>query len=70
MVGTWCLATFVLVQAYSSTLISFVTTPISTPLIKSLEELASKTNVYPVVRVNYAADVILSVRHQLIRITQ
>lgn len=60
--GTWCLASFVLVQAYSSTLISFVTTPsTSPPLVNSAEDLASKSHVNLVVRMNYAADVILKV---------
>lgn len=60
--GAWSLATFVLVQAYSSTLISFVTTPISTPLVKSPEDLVRQTHVHLIVRINYATETILTVR--------
>ena len=38
--GTWCLACFVLVNAYSSTLISYVTTPgYDPPVITSIKEI-------------------------------
>lgn len=60
--GCWCLVTFVLVQAYSSTLISFMTTPTLTPLVKSPEDLASQTQINAVVRKYLGTEVVLLVR--------
>ena len=39
--GTWCLAAFVLLNAYSSTIISYLTAPKLMPVTKTLQELGS-----------------------------
>ena len=39
--GSWCVAAFVLVNAYSTTLISHLTAPKLMPVAKSYEDLAS-----------------------------
>lgn len=39
--GTWCLAAFVLLNAYSSTIISYLTAPKLTPVTKTIKELAT-----------------------------
>ena len=39
--GTWCLAAFVLLNAYSSTIISYLTAPKLTPVAKNLDQVAS-----------------------------
>ena len=39
--GTWCLAAFVLLNAYSSTIISYLTAPKLMPVTKTLKELAN-----------------------------
>ena len=46
----WVLATLVLVQAYQSTLITYVIAPVTTPLINSVYDLAENTNINFVVR--------------------
>ena len=38
--GTWCFAAFVLLNAYSSTIISYLTAPKLMPVTKTLKELA------------------------------
>jgi len=38
--GTWCLAAFVLFNAYSSTVISYLTAPKLMPVAKTLKEVA------------------------------
>lgn len=40
--GVWCLAAFVFVQAYMSTLITYVVTPINFPLINSAWQKGSE----------------------------
>ncbi len=39
--GTWCLAAFVLLNAYSSTIISYLTAPKLMPVTKNLDQVAS-----------------------------
>ena len=48
--GVWVLATLVFVQAYQSTLITYVIAPVTTPLINSVYDLAENTNINFVVR--------------------
>ncbi len=38
--GTWCLAAFVLLNAYSSTIISYLTAPTLMPVAKTVEDVA------------------------------
>lgn len=37
--GVWCLAAFIFVQAYTSTLITYVVMPINPPLINSINDV-------------------------------
>jgi len=41
LLGSWCVAAFVLVNAYSTTLISNLTAPKLTPVARSYEDVAS-----------------------------
>ena len=59
--GFWCLSAFVLVNSYSSTLVSFVTSPNNKPIIKSIYELPKKPHVHIVVEEDKALDIIFSV---------
>jgi hypothetical protein len=47
LTGAWCLSCFVLVTAYSSVLVSFLTAPdhIYTPLVNSVNELRYKAEI-------------------------
>lgn len=45
LVAGWCLATFVLVQSYTSCLVSNLTAPRFIPLINTLEELANSHDI-------------------------
>ena len=43
--GTWCLAAFVFVQAYTSTLITYILAPTNDPLVSSFNELGERSDV-------------------------
>ena len=45
LAGAWCLTCFVLVTAYSSVLISFVTSPNYKPLVNSIYDLPKDTRI-------------------------
>ena len=60
--GAWCLAGFVLVTAYSSVLISFVTAPNPfKPLVNSIEDMPAHPNVKLFVNRNLIADYLFTV---------
>jgi hypothetical protein len=63
VIGAWCLLTLVLINAYNGVLISYVTTTHQTqPLINSIEDVATKSNIQIVVNKGQGPDtVILSV---------
>ncbi len=44
LVATWCIMALVLVNAYSSTLISYLSVPKLQPIVNSLEELAAQNS--------------------------
>lgn len=50
MVGGWLLAMTVLVNSYSSTVISYLTVPKMKPIINSFEDLAASYDVGIVIR--------------------
>ncbi|KAK4013130.1 hypothetical protein OUZ56_025370 [Daphnia magna] len=58
--GAWCIATFVIVNAYNSTLISHVTLPKKEPLIKSIYDLRNRPDVHLVTDRNMNTDAVLS----------
>ena len=60
--GAWCLACFVLVTAYNSVLISFVTSPNAVPLISSIHDLKNTTAVKLVVDKGMGFDITLTVK--------
>lgn len=45
MAGVWCLAAFVLVQAYTSTLITYIIAPSTQPLIESIHDIANNPDI-------------------------
>jgi hypothetical protein len=59
--AAWCLACFVLVQAYSSTLIAFITSPNNKPIINSVYDIPNVPGLKITVTRNFGADVILQV---------
>jgi glutamate receptor, ionotropic, invertebrate len=59
--GAWCLAAFVLVNSYSSTLISFLSVSNNQPFIKSIYDIPKKPGAHLVVEQGKSADVIFSV---------
>ena len=63
LTGTWCLAGFVLVTAYSSVLISFVTTPDSyyNALINSVYDIPKQPEVQLTVEYDKFIDILLRV---------
>lgn len=60
--ASWCLACFVLVSAYGSTLISFVTSPIVHPLIESIHDIPKKGNVKVITDRGHTLDNTIMVR--------
>ncbi len=60
--GIWCLAAFVLSQAYNSTLITYVIAPNNPPLINSVLDIVNNPNIHLVVEKNMGLDVVISVR--------
>ena len=59
LTGAWCLTCFVIVTAYSSVLVSFLTAPDSyKPLIESVNELPSKPEIKITVNKGYFMDVL------------
>ena len=59
VIGAWCLLTLVLINAYNGVLISYVTTTHQTPpLINSIEDVASKSNIHIVVNKGQGPDTV------------
>ena len=63
LTGAWCLSCFVLITAYSSVLVSFLTAPDHTyaPLVKSVNDLLNKTDVRVTVNKELMTDILLKV---------
>ena len=59
--GTFILAAFVLVTAYNSVFISFITAPHSYPLVETVADVAEKSNVKLATSKGLAIDLTLSV---------
>ena len=60
MAGAWCLATFVLVQAYTSLLTTYIIAPSNTPLIESVYDIVKSSDIELVVNIgSYLDDIIL-----------
>ncbi|XP_046461175.1 glutamate receptor 1-like [Daphnia pulex] len=55
--AAWCLACFVLVQAYSSTLIAFITSPNTKPIINSVYDIPKVPGLKITVDRDYGADI-------------
>ena len=61
LAGVWCLAAFVLVNAYSSVLISFVTAPYRPYLLHSVQDLYNQSKTSILVDKGFVVDNFLSV---------
>ena len=48
--GVWSLAAFIFVQAYTSTLFTYVVTPINHPLINSIHDIIGSSDINLLVR--------------------
>jgi len=59
--GAWCLAAFVLVNSYSSTLISFLSASNNQPFIKSIYDIPEKPGAHLVIEQGRTVEVIFSV---------
>ena len=60
--AAWCLASCVLLYAYSCILTSFISAPNTQVLVKSINEIPENKNLRPVVIKKTGADLIVSVR--------
>ena len=58
--GVWCVASFIFVQAYNSTLFTYVVTPVNPPLVKSAYDLADKKDVNVLIRKSGIIDYLVS----------
>jgi hypothetical protein len=58
--GVWSLAAFIFVQAYTSTLITYVVTPVNPPLVSSAYDLVDKKDINVLVRKSGAIDTMFS----------
>lgn len=69
MTGAWYMTCFVIVTAYSSVLVSFLTAPDSyKPLIQSVNELPSKPEIKITINKGFIMDIISKVkRHNFIQ---
>jgi hypothetical protein len=56
--AAWCLACFVLVQAYSSTLIASITSPNNKPIINSINDFPNVPDLKMIVNRNLGADLL------------
>ena len=62
VIGAWCLLTLVLVNVYNGVLISYVTATRQTPpLINSIDDVATKSNIHIIVNKGQGPDIVLSV---------
>jgi hypothetical protein len=43
--GVWCLAAFIIVQAYTSILFTYVVTPVNLPLVNSVYDIIEQSDV-------------------------
>ncbi len=66
LAGAWCVASFIIVTAYSSVLISFVTAPNLKPLIDSVYDLPIKQNIKLAVDRGWSPEFLFLVRKKLI----
>lgn len=48
--GVWCLAAFIFVQAYTSTLFTYVVAPVHQPLINSIYDVLENADINLLVR--------------------
>lgn len=67
--GVWSLAAFVFVQAYTSTLITYVLAPNNFPLVSSFSELADRPDVSLLVKKLGTVDDLLLVREILFNLS-
>ena len=59
--GAWCMTALILTTAYSSVLTAFIMAPHYKPLVDSVQELASRTDVQLVVQSAWAIDLTITV---------
>ena len=65
--GAWCLTCFVLVTAYSSVLISFLTAPENyKPMVNSINDLALRPNIHLTLNKGLTPDLVYQVLYTLI----
>lgn len=65
LTGAWCVSCFVLVTAYSSVLISFVTSPYYKPLIESVYDIPKDPNIKITVDRGLFPDLVFKVQYHL-----
>jgi hypothetical protein len=58
--GVWTLAAFIFVQAYTSTLFTYIVTPVNQPLINSVYDIAERSDIQLFVRKMGTADNLIS----------
>lgn len=64
LTGIWCISAFVIVQAYTSTLITYIITPTNFPLIDTAYDIAANPDIKILFEKDRAFDRLVSVsRH-------
>lgn len=58
--GAWSLTAFIFVQAYNSTLLTYVLTPINNPLINSPYDIPERKDVHLLIKKGGSTDIFLS----------
>jgi hypothetical protein len=62
--GVWTLAAFIFVQAYTSTLFTYVVAPVNHPLINSLYDIADNPEIHLLVKNEGTPDRYFTVRFE------
>ena len=62
--GAWSLAAFIFVQAYNSTLLNCVLTPINNPLVNSPSKIPERKDVHLLIKKGGSTDIFLSASHE------
>ena len=65
ILGAWCLLSLCMTTAYSSVLVSFVMAPHYKPLVDTVDDLAHKVDVNPLVMTGLGTDIMISVTFNL-----
>ncbi len=63
--GVWTLAAFFFVQTYTSTLITYIITPVKDPLISTVQDIVENPDINVFIKMAGVTDTLLSVKSNL-----